>query len=54
MGGWAVGRDERRFQRVLQYIDTVLAHGGGRHFDIMNFHEYSDDCDFQTHAHHAA
>jgi hypothetical protein len=52
VGGWAIGHgDEVKWQKVLAYIDTVLANGGGQAFDIMNFHEYTDDCDFKTYEH---
>jgi hypothetical protein len=53
IGGWVIGalRDEARWQRSLAYLDDVLAAGGGRYFDIMNFHEYTDDCDFLTYYH---
>jgi hypothetical protein len=53
IGGWVVGalRDESKWQRSLAYFDDVLAAEGGKYFDIMNFHEYTDDCDFLTYDH---
>jgi hypothetical protein len=52
IGGWIIGkRDEAKWQQSLDYFDQVLAAGGGRYFDIMNYHEYTPGGDFLTYDH---
>lgn len=52
IGGWIIGkRDEAKWQQSVDYLDQVLAAGGGRYFDIMNYHEYTPDGDFLTYYH---
>jgi len=53
IGGWVIGqlREEETWRRALGLFDRTLAAGGGAWFDIMNYHEYTDDCDFQTYCH---
>ncbi|MCX7013279.1 MAG: hypothetical protein NTW86_12095 [Candidatus Sumerlaeota bacterium] len=53
IGGWVIGqlREEETWRRALELFDRTLAAGGGAWFDIMNYHEYTDDCDFLTYCH---
>jgi hypothetical protein len=52
IGGWVTGkRSPQMWQQALAEFEAVLASGGGNDFDIMNYHEYTDDCDFLTSNH---
>jgi len=52
IGGWVTGANSQElFQKSLDEFEIVLQNGGGVSFDIMNFHQYQDDCDFGTYQH---
>lgn len=52
IGGWVTGANSLDlFQQSLDEFEIVLQNGGGVCFDIMNFHQYQDDCDFGTYQH---
>lgn len=52
IGGWVTGGNSPElFQKSLDEFEIVLKNGGGVSFDIMNFHQYQDDCDFGTYQH---
>ncbi|MCE5223272.1 hypothetical protein LLG10_03670 [bacterium] len=52
IGGWVTGANSPElFQKSLDEFEIVLQNGGGVSFDIMNFHQYQDNCDFGTYQH---
>ena len=52
IGGWVTGANSPDlFQKSLDEFEIVLQNGGGVSFDIMNFHQYQDNCDFGTYQH---
>lgn len=53
IAGFAIGqlREEDKWQKTITYLGQILKAGGGQYFDIMNYHEYTNDCDFLTYYH---
>lgn len=53
IGGLAIGqlREEDKWQKALDNLRQMLADDAGSYFDIFNYHEYTDDCDFLTYYH---
>ncbi|MDD4663742.1 MAG: glycosyl hydrolase [Caldisericia bacterium] len=52
IGGWVTGANSsEKFQQSLSEFEAVLQNNGGQYFDVMNFHNYTDNCDFRMYEH---